>query len=84
MTPLDSAYREMVGGSARLLFAAGSNSTDAQLQASGLAYGLLQRQATMLAFVDDFWLMGVMFLILIPLMFMMKKARPQAGAVTAH
>ena len=84
MTPLDSAYREMVGGSARVLFAAGSNFTDAQVQASGLAYGLLQRHATMLAFVDDFWLMGVMFLILIPLMFIMKKARPQAGVVTAH
>jgi DHA2 family multidrug resistance protein len=84
MTPLDSAYRDMVNGSARVLFAAGSNFTDAQAQANGLAYGLLQRHAAMLAFVDDFWMMGLMFLILIPMMFMMKKARPQGTPIGAH
>jgi DHA2 family multidrug resistance protein len=78
MTPLDLAYQNLVNGSARILFAAGSNFTDAQVQANGLAYGLLQRHAGMLAFVDDFWMMGLMFLGLIPLMFMMKKARPGA------
>jgi hypothetical protein len=35
---------------------------------------MLQRQVTMLAFIDDFWLMGVAVLALIPLMFLMKKA----------
>jgi DHA2 family multidrug resistance protein len=84
MTPLDSAYQALVHGSARLLFAAGSNYTDAQIQAQGLAYGLVQRHAAMLAFVDDFWVMGLMFLILIPLMFMMKKARPHGATPTAH
>ena len=39
-----------------------------------MAYGLLQRHAAMLAFVDDFWLMGLTFLSLIPLMFLMKKS----------
>ena len=58
--------------------------TDAQAQANGLAYGLLQRHATMLAFVDDFWLMGLTFLILIPLMFLMKKSRPHGGPPMAH
>jgi lipoprotein signal peptidase len=67
-----------------VLFAAGSNFTDAQVQANGLAYGLLQRHAAMLAFVDDFWMMGLMFLILIPMMFMMKKARPQGTPISAH
>ena len=83
MTPLDLAYQAMVNGSARILFAAGSNFTDAQVQASGLAYGLLQRHAAMLAFVDDFWMMGLTFLCLIPLMFMMKKARP-GTPISAH
>ena len=84
MTPLDSAYQAMVNGSARILFAAGSNYTDAQAQANGLAYGLLQRHAAMLAFVDDFWLMGLMFLSLIPLMFLMKKARPHGASISTH
>jgi DHA2 family multidrug resistance protein len=84
MTPFDPAYRAMVSGSARALYAAGSSMTDAQAQANGLAYGLLQRHAGMLAFVDDFWLMGLTFLALIPLMFLMKKSRPPGGSPMAH
>jgi DHA2 family multidrug resistance protein len=84
MTPFDSAYQGMLNGSARILYLAGSNATDALTQAHGLAYGLLQRQATMLAFVDDFWLMGLMFLSLIPLMFLMKKSGTHKAAASAH
>ena len=84
MTPFDPAYQGMVSGAAGILYAAGSSYPDAQAQANGMAYGLLQRHATMLAFVDDFWLMGLMFLGLIPLMFLMKKTRPQAGNPVAH
>jgi DHA2 family multidrug resistance protein len=63
----------------------GSNGTQALTQAQGLIYGNLIRQSTMLAFVDDFWLMGVTFLALIPLMFLMKKAKPHAaGPVADH
>ena len=81
MTPFDSAYQAMVNGAARIMYGAGASFTDAQAQANGMAYGLLQRHATMLAFVDDFWAMGLMFLSLIPLMFMMKKSRPHGTPV---
>jgi DHA2 family multidrug resistance protein len=84
MTPFDSSYRAMVNGAASILYAAGSSYSDAQVQANGMAYGLLQRHATMLAFVDDFWMMGLTFLCLIPLMFMMKKARPDAAPMSVH
>jgi len=84
MTPFDSAYQAMVNGAARLLVVAGSSFADAQTQANGMAYGLLQRHATMLAFVDDFWLMGLTFLSLVPLMFLMKKSRPHRASVSAH
>jgi DHA2 family multidrug resistance protein len=84
MTPLDAAYRMLVNGSARILMATGSNFADAQAQANGIAYGLLQRHATMLAFLDDFWLMGLAFLSLIPLMLLMKKTRVNRAPVGAH
>ncbi|MGO8791176.1 MAG: DHA2 family efflux MFS transporter permease subunit [Terriglobia bacterium] len=84
MTPFDSAYRALLSGSANILYGAGSSLADAQVQANGMAYGILQRHATMLAFVDDFWMMGLMFLSLIPLMFLMKKARPHGAGPTAH
>jgi hypothetical protein len=37
------------------------------------------RHATMLAFLDDFWLMAVATLAMIPFMFLMKKVRPHKG-----
>jgi MFS transporter, DHA2 family, multidrug resistance protein len=84
MTPFDSAYQAMVNGAARIAYVGGASISDAQAQANGIAYGLLQRHATMLAFVDDFWAMGLMFLSLIPLMFLMKKSRPHAAPPTTH
>src|SRR5208283_3150625 len=84
LTPFDSAYQAMVNGAARILYAAGSSYPDAQVQANGMAYGLLQRHAAMLGFVDDFWMMGLMFLSLIPLMFLMKKARPHRTPPSTH
>jgi hypothetical protein len=39
----------------------------------------------MQAFIDTFWLLGLTFLCMIPLMFLMKKAAPhKAPAVAAH
>lgn len=79
MTPFDPAYQAILNGTTQALHVAGSSLADAQMQANGIAYGLLQRHATMLAFVDDFWVMGLMFLSLIPLMFLMRKSRPHAA-----
>jgi DHA2 family multidrug resistance protein len=84
MTPYDSAYQAMVNGASRILVAGGSSLADAHAQATGMAYSLLQRHATMLAFVDDFWMMGLTFLGLIPLMIMMKKSRADGSSVSAH
>jgi len=84
MTPLDSAYQAMLGGAKQMMVAQGSDPVLAAHQAQGLAYGLLMRHATMLAFLDDFWLMAVATLAVIPFMFLMKKVRPHKGPEVAH
>jgi len=84
MTPLDSAYQAMLSGAKQMLVAQGSNPVQAAHQAQGLAYGLLMRQASMLAFLDDFWLMAVATLGMIPFMFLMKKVRPHKGPQDAY
>ena len=84
MTPLDPAYRAMLGGASQMLTARGSDPAMAAHKAQGLAYGLLMRHSTMLAFLDDFWLMGVVILIMIPFMFLMKKVAPHKGPDVAH
>jgi hypothetical protein len=48
-------------------------------QAHGVPYGMAQRQASMLSFIDAFWMLALLFLGPIPLMFIMKKTRARRG-----
>jgi DHA2 family multidrug resistance protein len=76
MTPLDAPFRSAIEGATGMLHMRGASLPDAAAQAQRLVYGNMQRQASMLAFADAFWVMGVLFLGIIPLMFMMKSVRP--------
>ena len=84
VTQYDAAYRSMIEGTAGKLLAQGSGAAQASSQAHGVLYNMIQRQAAMLSFVDDFWLLGLIFLAVIPLMLFMKKAKPATEAVAAH
>jgi DHA2 family multidrug resistance protein len=85
LTPLDQPYQAAISGASRFLMQQGSSPTQALNQAQGLVYGNLVRQATMQAFIDTFWLLGLTFLAMIPLMFLMKSAKPHgAGPVAVH
>ncbi len=53
-------------------------------QAHGILYGMRQRQAAMLTFVDNFRLLEIGVTALIPFMFLTKKIAPQEGAAPAH
>jgi len=80
LTPLDPAYTASLSGASRFHMSQGSNPVQALSQAHGLIYGNLIRQASMLAYTDSFWLLGLTFLAMVPLMFLMKKTQPQRGA----
>lgn len=85
LTPYDLGYRQTLQGMEQMLIGKGASAADAAGQAQGLLYGMLQRQATMKAFVDGFWMMGVIFVCMIPLMFLMKKiVLHKAGAAEGH
>ena len=58
-----------------------SGAVDAGVQAQALLYGSMQRQSSMLAFSDAFWVMAVLFLLIIPLMFLLKKTGTLKGPV---
>ncbi len=75
LTPLDSRYHEMLHGATQVLIAKGSSATDASHRAHALLYGMLQRESAMKAFIDNFWLLGVTFLALAPVMLLMKKRK---------
>jgi DHA2 family multidrug resistance protein len=53
----------------------GSNSLEASRKALGAMYGMVQQQAMMLSFVEAFWVMGVIFLCMAPLLLLLRNAR---------
>jgi len=52
-----------------------SNSQDAAHKAWGTLYLMVQQQASMLSFVEAFWVMGVIFWAMLPLLFLLRNAR---------
>jgi MFS transporter, DHA2 family, multidrug resistance protein len=76
VTAFDQRYNETLHGAAQMLIARGSSASQAVYQAQGLIYGMVQREAAMLAFVDAFRLLGVIFLVVAPVMALMKRTAP--------
>jgi DHA2 family multidrug resistance protein len=81
LSPLNSAYQSALAGAKQMMMANGANSTQAAAQAQGMLYNNLQQQAAMLSFNEVFWVLGALFLAVIPLMFLMKKIGPAKGPV---
>jgi DHA2 family multidrug resistance protein len=53
----------------------GSHSVMAARKALGAMYGMVQQQAMMLSFVEAFWVMGVIFLCMLPLLLLLRNPR---------
>ena len=69
----------MLGGASRAMQAHGASAAEATQQAYALIQGTVQRQATMLSYLDCFWFLGVAILCMIPAVFLMKKSKPGGG-----
>ncbi|MCU1235597.1 MAG: drug resistance transporter, EmrB/QacA subfamily [Candidatus Solibacter sp.] len=62
----------------------GSSPTTASGQAYGALWGVVQRQASMLAFVDTFRAMAIVFLLVLPFLFVMKRPTHGRSAGPMH
>ena len=65
------------------MMAHGSQRRGGKPQAYALIQGTVQRQATMLAYMDCFWFLGVAILAMVPMVFLMKKSKP-GGGIAVH
>ncbi|MFZ0322163.1 MAG: DHA2 family efflux MFS transporter permease subunit [Candidatus Sulfotelmatobacter sp.] len=75
-------FRSALQGATQAMRAHGASAAFATQQAYALIQGTVQRQATMLAYIDDFRLLGWAILAMIPMVFLMKKGRP--GGIAVH
>jgi DHA2 family multidrug resistance protein len=62
----------------------GSDIVTATEQARLALFGIVRRQAAMLSFNDVFRVLGVLFLVLLPLLFLMKPPRTKRGPAAVH
>lgn len=81
---MNPAYRNTIRGTAMKLVSHGSSVSQAALQARGMVYGLVQKQAVMLAFLDNFKILGIVFFAVIPILLLMKKPKVPAGGIPVH
>jgi MFS transporter, DHA2 family, multidrug resistance protein len=75
ITPYDHGTQMTFRGMQAWFQMHGSNSVEASRKAMGAIYGMVQQQAALLSFVEAFWVMGVIFLCMLPLVLMLRNAR---------
>ena len=84
VTLYDPAARAMLARTRAAMMASGADPVTATNRAYGAIFGMVQQQATMVSFVSLFRLLGFVFVILIPLVLLMKRPRRGAEPIAAH
>jgi DHA2 family multidrug resistance protein len=75
VTAYSPSSQAMFQGLRSAFVAAGSDVVTATARAQAAMFGMVQKQAAMIAFNDSFKLLAVVFVVLIPLVFLMRKPR---------
>jgi DHA2 family multidrug resistance protein len=84
VTQFSPAARTLSSNLQSAMVAHGSDPVQASRQAYVSLWNLVERQASMAAFVDTFLALGVVFLLVLPLLAVMKRPKHRAGGVAMH
>ncbi len=84
VTALSPRTRMLSNNLQATMMARGSDPVLASRQAYVSIWNIVQRQASMSAFVDTFLAMAVVFLLVLPLLLVMKRPKHRAGGVAMH
>jgi DHA2 family multidrug resistance protein len=84
VNPFDAASRSTIANLSAAMVSRGQDSVTALHQAYGVVFGMVQRQAAMISFVDTFQLLGAVFLLLLPLLLLMKRPSHKGGPAAMH
>jgi DHA2 family multidrug resistance protein len=84
VTPYDPAAQAMVESLRSAFVARGADFVTATQRAHAALFGLVNRQATMLAFVNVFQTLALIFILMLPLVLVMKSPRSRGPAAPTH
>ena len=79
VTLSDPATQRMLQSAQAYFHAKGFDQYTAYRKALGALYGIVQKQASMLSFVEAFWVMGVVFLLMVPFLLLLRYSKPASG-----
>ncbi|HET6371070.1 MAG TPA: MFS transporter, partial [Nitrospiria bacterium] len=83
VSPYDAGTQTVLDQIKQGLIAQGSDPVTAARQAEAALFAMVRRQAAMLSFNEVFWLLALIFLAVIPFVFLMKRPKGKGG-VPAH
>ena len=78
------AAQQTFQGLQQVFTSRGADAITSAHQASAAVWGMVLQQASMLSYNDVFRFLGGMFLLLLPLLFLMKKPKAGKGPAMAH
>jgi len=81
VTPYDHTSQQTLSGLQSMLTTAGADPVTAGARAHAMLFGVVQRHATMLSFIDLMRLFGILFIVLLPLLWLTRSSKPQSPAV---
>ena len=84
LTPYDPVFQQRIHDLASNFATHGGNMVTATQQAYGAVYQALVRQATLLAYIDNFRFLALMCVICLPAGFLFKKVKARAGPAAMH
>jgi DHA2 family multidrug resistance protein len=84
VTQYDPAAQTMLAQLKAGFIAAGADVVTATERAYVAMFGMIQRQAAMVSFVRIFRLLGLVFLLMLPLVLIMKRPKRGGGPISAH
>jgi DHA2 family multidrug resistance protein len=84
LTPSSLRTQQFLGGAKALFARHGNDSATSGRRSLAVLYGMVQQQAALLSFVEVFRVMGFLFLGIIPLVMLMRKAKVRTGSSATH
>jgi MFS transporter, DHA2 family, multidrug resistance protein len=85
VTPSSLQAQSMIAGLKSLMMSKGGvDPATAQHMASGMVENTIRRQAAIMSYNDVFWLLALIFLAMLPLIFLMSPPKHKRGAAMMH
>ena len=84
VTPYDAPARNMMTSMHGMFMSGGSDTVTATHQARAAMFGMVERQASMLAYNSIFLILSGLFVLMLPFILLMRRPQSKGGPMSMH